>query len=88
MLFRFYYPAASAGCFQVAPIPKEIVILINYPLRSQKPGFYMFLRCDRVFSKKSVSGLLSLISICSFTRHFIAVEHHLAAVASWLIKEK
>ena len=52
MLFRFNYPAASAGCFQVYRIPKEIVILRNYPLRSQKPGFYMFLRCDRVFSKK------------------------------------
>lgn len=88
MLFRFNYPAASAGCFQVARIPKEIVILRNYPLRSQKPGFYMFLRCDRVFSKKSVSGLLSLIYICSLTRNFIAVEHHLTAVASWLTKEK
>lgn len=38
--------------------------------------------------KKSVSGLLSLISICSLTRHFNAVEHHLTEVATWLTKEK
>lgn len=89
MLFTFTHPTASAGCFPVYHIPKDIFIPRTYPLIPKKPGFYEFLRVVTKFYRKNpVSEYPHVNPIYSLTPHFIGAEYHLSEVASFLTEEK